>query len=275
MDFRLLRFFIAVYEEKNISKAAERCFVSQPSITNGIKQLEEMLSVNLFERHPKGVSPTSDADIFYPESIHLLAEMNRMENMFKKQNIKQSLSISIMPDLPIKLKTLLFEQIYLIYPSIDLHVHNFGKKSDLRLIIREFKHENEIFLPLWEEDYVLCMNANHPLSHIANISLEDLDGQEFIECPPCEAHQQTIGLLSNANKKLKITGSSDNKSEVLSLVASGWGISFLPELLVSNIQNVISKKVKGPRMFRSIGLSYSNESLKNSAVRKIIELISK
>lgn len=54
MDLRLLKSFFAVYEEKNITLAAERCFVSQPSISNAIKQLEEELNTSLFVRHKKG-----------------------------------------------------------------------------------------------------------------------------------------------------------------------------------------------------------------------------
>ena len=66
MDLRLLRFFIAVYEEKNITLAAERCCVSQPSISSGIKQLEQELATQLFVRHKKGVNLTDEAHYLYP-----------------------------------------------------------------------------------------------------------------------------------------------------------------------------------------------------------------
>ena len=48
MDIRLLKFFIAVYEQKNLTRAAQQCFVSQPNISNGIKQLEDELGKNPF-----------------------------------------------------------------------------------------------------------------------------------------------------------------------------------------------------------------------------------
>lgn len=50
VDLRLLRFFIAIYEENNITAAATRCYVSQPSLSAGLKQLEEELGGTLFER---------------------------------------------------------------------------------------------------------------------------------------------------------------------------------------------------------------------------------
>ncbi len=55
LDLRLLRFFIAIYEEKNITAAAERCHVSQPSLSAGLRQLEEALGDSLFVRGKKGV----------------------------------------------------------------------------------------------------------------------------------------------------------------------------------------------------------------------------
>lgn len=55
MDERLLRFFVAVYEEKNLTRAAEKCFVSQPNISNGLKQLEEIIEKQLFLRNKRGV----------------------------------------------------------------------------------------------------------------------------------------------------------------------------------------------------------------------------
>ena len=56
LDLRLLRFFIAIYEEKNITAAAARCHVSQPSLSAGLRQLEESLGDSLFIRGKKGFS---------------------------------------------------------------------------------------------------------------------------------------------------------------------------------------------------------------------------
>ena len=61
VDLRLLRFFIAIFEENNITSAANRCFVSQPSLSAGLKQLEEELGGQLFERSKKGVKPLDSA----------------------------------------------------------------------------------------------------------------------------------------------------------------------------------------------------------------------
>ncbi|MGL5739790.1 MAG: LysR family transcriptional regulator, partial [Plesiomonas shigelloides] len=72
MDYRLLRAFTAVFEEKNMTAAAQRCHVSQPALSASIRQLEEQLNVTLFIRQPKGVALTDEARRLYPSARRLV-----------------------------------------------------------------------------------------------------------------------------------------------------------------------------------------------------------
>ena len=65
MDIRELRYFAAVYRERNLTAAARVCFVSQPSISTAITHLETELGTTLFIRHKKGVAPTASAEQFH------------------------------------------------------------------------------------------------------------------------------------------------------------------------------------------------------------------
>ncbi|MBO0424326.1 LysR family transcriptional regulator, partial [Enterococcus plantarum] len=70
--FKLLKTFRAVYETKNFSKAAERLFISQPAVSNQIKQLEEELDIQLFDRNGRQeISTTKQADILYHHLLNL------------------------------------------------------------------------------------------------------------------------------------------------------------------------------------------------------------
>ena len=66
MDLRTLKYFEAVYEQGSVSSAARYCYVSQPSITTAILQLEQTLSTKLFNRHARGVIPNAAAQKLYP-----------------------------------------------------------------------------------------------------------------------------------------------------------------------------------------------------------------
>ena len=77
MDLRQLRHFVAVFEHKNLSKAADDIAISQPALTRSLKTLEEELGVGLLERHARGASPTAAGERFYHHAKSILAECSR------------------------------------------------------------------------------------------------------------------------------------------------------------------------------------------------------
>ena len=107
------------------------------------------------------------------------------------------------------------------------------------------------------------------------IDLEDLSGEPFIHCPPCEAHQQCLGILNKTGNKWNTVANCTSKTEVLSLLMAGIGITFLPENLIKPWTGFETRPHNGPRYYREIGLSFPQESLKNPAIENIIKLFSK
>ncbi|MEI8601236.1 LysR family transcriptional regulator substrate-binding protein [Shewanella sp. PP-Sp27a-2] len=103
---------------------------------------------------------------------------------------------------------------------------------------------------------MLCVPKEHALAQVDSLRPEQLNGFDFIECPPCEAHQQTIGLLACSNMSLNLVAKAESKSLVMSLVLAGFGVSFLPDGLIEGEPRLKQVKFDGPRMFRRIGLCY-------------------
>lgn len=274
MDERLLRFFVAVYEEKNLSRAAEKCFVSQPNISNGIKQLEDIIGKQLFTRHKRGVDLKEDAHYLYPIAKRILGELNAIPEIFKTGHFRQKVVIGIADSLPQKLKQDFFKNSTEKIGEVEWDVRPMSRDCEINLLVREWKFEEHLFLPLWKEDYVLCVPANHHLIEKEVVELSDLSGQPFIHCPPCEAHQQSLSILNNSGEKWHTVANCATKTEVLSLLMAGLGITFLPKYLATGWDGFRIKKFSGPKNYREIGLSYSQESLKNPAVKQIIELYS-
>lgn len=272
MDIRLLRLFIAVYEEKNFTAASKRCFVSQPSISTAIRQLEEELGKNLFVRHKKGVTPTPDAEYLYPMAIRMLGDLERLPQVFQDKADKKKLTLGMMPDLSSYHVSAFLKFLNENISGLELEIVDFNKPTDVTLTIDVLKKEEDLFLPLWEEDYVICIPENHHLAKKDIIHLEDLHKQNFIECPPCEAHQQTMGLLARSQRMLNIVANADYKIQVLYLILAGVGISFLPTGLIENVKGVVTRPYSGQRMFRRIGLAYSSSAKPCPALEEILGL---
>ena len=270
LDLRLLRFFIAIYEEKNITAAAARCHVSQPSLSAGLRQLEESLGDSLFIRGKKGVEAKDPAHYLYPHAVKLVEEARRLPTLFRQKATRARLNMAIMPDLSRRLLAGLLRRVQGVLPELDLTLSDYGTPADCRLTLDALRREDEIFLPLWEEEYVLCVPRGHPLAGRARIELAELQHHDFIECPPCEAHQQTIGLLACDRLTLNLVAKAESKGLVMALVLAGVGISFLPDGLVEDEAGLCTVPVRGPRMFRRIGLCYPAHQTLNPALRELI-----
>mgnify|MGYP003478092687 FL=1 len=270
LDLRLLRFFIAIYEEKNITAAAARCHVSQPSLSAGLRQLEEALGDSLFIRGKKGVEAKDPAHYLYPHAVKLVEEARRLPTLFRQKATRARLNIAIMPDLSRRRVAGLLQRVQGVLPELDLTLSDYGTPADCRLTLDALRREDEIFLPLWEEDYVLCVPVGHPLAGRERLPLAELQHYDFIECPPCEAHQQTIGLLACDRLTLNLVAKAESKGLVMALVLAGVGISFLPDGLVEEEAGLCTLPVSGPRMFRRIGLCYPAHQTLNPALRALI-----
>ncbi|MFA8435318.1 MAG: LysR family transcriptional regulator [Marinifilaceae bacterium] len=275
MNERLLRFFVAVYEEHNLSRAAEKCFVSQPNISNGLKQLEEKIGKELFLRHKRGVEIKEDAHYLYPIAKRILEELNAIPEMFKEEKFKPKIIIGIADSLPQQFKNEFFRKASKVLGEIEWDVRPIGRECEINLLIREWKFEEHLYFPLLKENYVLCIPEGHPLAKKEVIEIIDLSGEPFIHCPPCEAHQQSLSILNTSGEKWNTIANCQSKNEVLTLLMSGLGITFLPEYFVEGGIGFKVKNYNGPKNYREIGLSYARKSLKNSKVAELIDYLSK
>ena len=87
IDFELYRIFVAVADEENITRASEKLNISQPAITKQIKNLENQLSIKLFERRSKGVALTNEGKKIYDKLKNPIEELNKIDAQIGKEKI--------------------------------------------------------------------------------------------------------------------------------------------------------------------------------------------
>ena len=99
MDIRHLKAFLAVFEERNITLAAQRLHVAQPSLSVTIRQLEEELGVELFLRQARGVEVSEQARALYPQAQRMVAEAEALSRQFVEGRQQVTLQLGIEADI--------------------------------------------------------------------------------------------------------------------------------------------------------------------------------
>lgn len=256
MDIRLLRAFVAVFEERNITQAARRCHVSQSALSNSIRQLEESLHKDLFIRRSWGVEVTEAARLLYPKAMRLVSEMQSLADMFMQADLHPFI-IGVSPNLGHNLLAMFLRECRQCMPETLLSLVEWGQQSDARLGPESLRREEELFLPICEEGYVLCMHRDHPLTEKEMIGPQDLVGVDFVTCPPCEVHQRTFGLFAEGAKALTIVGFAEQKRQLLALVLAKIGVTFVPQSFLSESPDLVSRPFEGEQLRRRVGLCYT------------------
>ncbi len=252
MDIRALRYFVAVFEERNLTAAARRCFISQPSVSAAVQSLEQDLETKLFIRHKKGMSPTAAAEQLYPAARRMIGEADGLRALFRQPAPRRTLTLGLMKSLDIA-RTM--ELIRPVTGIADLHLRlvDADEDCDARFISKVMLLKGEAFLPLWTERYVVALPAAHPLASKAKLRAADLAGAGLVARCHCE-HSE---LFTRAGAPLVTAAIAQTEEWALALVAAGVGIAFLPEGVARDASGVVTREIADVDLAREVGLAYA------------------
>ena len=270
IDIQKLKYFLAVYEEGSITKAAEKCNISQPYLSSVIQHLENILGIDLFKRTSKGIIPTSNAHRFYKYVKKLISNYEETLNSFLLESFENVLTIGFIPTLKAELVCKIIKNLREKLKDTMLKIVEFQENCDLRIISDIYVDKEEMFIPLWREDMVLAVPLTSSISLGENITLEDLQKVPFIDRENCEYHEDFINLIRSKNLKLNFVAKVKSEETAVALVKSGLGVCILPKLSVLDCENIAMKKIKGMNCYRIVGIGIKT---KNELVKKAAEVI--
>ncbi|GAA6203476.1 MULTISPECIES: LysR family transcriptional regulator [Thalassotalea] len=275
MDLKHLNYFITVYEQKSFSAAAKHCFIAQPSISAAIAQLELELQQALFTRHARGVTPTDQGKKLYPLAKQLIGKADAIKQTFLSQGIHQSFRLGVTKGLGVKRMSALLNDFTSAEPSMELTLVPQHENSDARIIIKEELKDEEKYHLIWQEDYLLVLPMNHPLSLKDEIRLSDLDGLAFIQRSPCNAWQMLNDTLTLSGIQLDIRAKIQTIDYALGLVRAGLGCALVPAHpeIIENT-DLTFKAINKLKLTREIVLAYQHPSPLLNTLRQQVKLIS-
>jgi DNA-binding transcriptional LysR family regulator len=252
--------FYHVAKHRSFSRAANSLCLSQPSVSNQVKLLEDSYGVKFFERHGRGITLTNSGEILlsYAERIFSLvteadkaiAELKGLESGCIKISASHTLGAYYLPNLISLFRSKhprVEIQLDVGYTETVLeNVLNF--KSDLGLVGRSVTHPQVVTTPLWEEALALIVSPRHPFARRRFVRLDELQDQPFIMSEKDSGVRQiTERILSDAGCSPKVVMETGANEAIKQAVASGVGISI--------ISATVARRELGAGLLRAVPLS--------------------
>ncbi|HJR74437.1 MAG TPA: DNA-binding transcriptional regulator OxyR [Luteimonas sp.] len=245
MNLRDLRYFVALADHKHFGRAAEACFVSQPTLSTQVRKLEEELGVTLIERAPRQAMLTPAGRDIAERARRIVAEVEQMKESARRSQDPEAgtIRLGVFPTLGPYLLPHVVPRIRKRFPRLELLLVE--EKSDVLLSrLREGKldagllalpvHDEQLHTEfLFEEPFLLAVPEHHPLAKRDSLALNELADQRLLllEDGHCMRDQALdVCRLSGAGEK---TGFQATSLETLrQMVAADVGVTLLPTLAI-------------------------------------------
>jgi len=250
MDIRELRYFAAVYRERNLTSAARACFVSQPSISTAITSLEAELGTTLFIRHKKGVAPTASAEQFHILARRIIDETDAARSLFRKPSTKTNVTLGLMRTLDLP-RTIALLKPLTARSDVALRLVGSDEQADARIISKSMLRKDEQFVALWSERYVAALPPSHPLTLKDKLRTADLAGVPLIDRCHCE---QSAFFGRNAQRR-QTAAIAQSEDWAIALVAAGVGIAIVPDGVARGNPDIAVREIE-VKVTREVGLAY-------------------
>jgi LysR family hydrogen peroxide-inducible transcriptional activator len=290
MNLRDLRYLVALADERHFGKAAERCFVSQPTLSAQVRKLEEYLGVPLVERQPKRVALTPTGEKIVQRARLLLQEADAIVELARtdRDPLAGPLKLALIPtvgpyllphiagrlrkDLP-RLKLMLYE-----YQTEQVLERLRAGEIDLGLLALPVPLDGLDCAELYDEPFTLAVPASHPLASHERVRVEDLRGETLLllEDGHC-LRDQALEVCS----RIRVNEAQDYRATSLEtlrqMVAAGHGITLLPELAaetpVGTARGMRVKPFAKPAPVRTIGAVWRKSTTRGRAIEAIVATV--
>jgi DNA-binding transcriptional LysR family regulator len=288
MELRHLRYFVAVAEERNFTRAAQRLHIAQPPLSRQIQQLEETLGVQLLERSSRPLKLTETGKFFYSHAAQLLAQTAELESMTRRVGtIERSLSVGFVGSTLYGMLPKIIRRFRDENTTVELSLNEMSTMDQIRALkdgridvgFGRIRHEDANIrrVILREEKMIVALPEGHPLSLAKPIlALRDLLNETLIVFPkaprPSYADQVLAAFKDRALEPRKIYEVRELQI-ALGLVAAGEGISIVPSSVYGLKRDDVSyKELDDPTLVSPIIMSMRMLD-ESRDIREMLELI--
>jgi LysR family hydrogen peroxide-inducible transcriptional activator len=245
MEFHQLRYVCAIADTGNFSRAAERCQIAQPSLSQQVLKLEGDLGAKLFDRLGRSVRLTEVGRAFIPHARAILErmEMARASVSDKNADFRGSVAVGVIPTVTpylIPSYTAAFAKKYpdaklrIVEETTSILVEGLRNLSiDVAILALPLRRKDLELFPIRTEPLFVVMRRDHPHAKAESLALKDLRGESFVMLRDGHCFRDlSIATCTRARITPNIAFESGQFSSLLGMVAAGVGVSLVPEMAI-------------------------------------------
>lgn len=287
-NIRDLRYLVALADHLHFGKAANACFVSQPTLSMQIKKLEETLGITLIERQKKGVYFTAAGKQILEKSRKILQECDDIKSIANntKDPFSGDFHIGIIPTIAPYLLPRILGELKKQLPTLNIIIHEDKTNAvltllksgalDAAIIALPVQTEHLVCKTLFIEPFYVALPKHHTLNKEKTLSIKAIQSETILLLS--EGHclrEQALEAcqLSQSDENTQFRAAS--LETIRQLVAANYGITLLPALSVREKDDVIIKAIHEPTPSRKIGILRRKSSTRSACCEKITTLIQK
>ena len=282
-----LVYLVETVNQKSFTRAAEKLFLSQSTLSKSIKALENELGVEIIDRHGKEFALTEEGELAYAYAQRVLnfftAETEALKQHF--QGLGGSLSVGIPPTAG---PAYFYSRIYAFrqeYPNVKLKIEETPSNTlienmdigqiDMGIVLEPFENENYVKIPVYRSQIVICVSENHPLAEKETIQLSELKNESFVMLTPDYMFRGIVDdYCRKAGFQPKVVFVSSQWDMLYDMVAANFGITFLPRWLVEKWGRSEVRMLSGeePKMPWVLSLCYAKNRYMTEPMKKFLEI---
>lgn len=285
-----LEYIVAVDTYRHFATAANKCFITQPTLSMQIKKLEEYLDITIFDRSKQPIIPTDVGISIIEQARIILGDTKKIDDIIKdhKNTIEGNLKIGIIPTLAPFLLPMFIGNYIRNYPAIKVEIKEMisediikslkKDKIDVGIFVTPAKEEKIIERPLFYEEMMIYAHKDHELLKQSIIEVKDIATPEIWMLGDGHCFRnQVINLCEMHNlqhQELPFEYESNSLETLMKIVDKEGGFTLIPELATQYLPNEKLKQVKrftNLHPLREVSLVYSRHYSKN----KLLDLLAK
>jgi len=292
MTITQLKYVLAIAEHKNFTKAAEKCYVTQPTLSTQIQKLEDQLDITIFDRAKKPIELTEVGRMIVNQARNIVNEADRIKDIVDQQKgfIGGEFRLGIIPTIMPTLLPMFLKNFIKKYPKVKLKIEELTTEEiisrineghlDAAIAATPLEQETVKERALYYEPFVAYIPETHRLHDIKQLEVSDLEMDDMLLLEDGHCFREGVINLCKTFKNQIYENfqlESGSIETLIKLSNEGLGMTLLPYLHTLDMTEVQKKKLKyfsKPSPAREVSIIYHKSELKMQIISALHEVIS-